>query len=366
MRILFISDITSIHAVRWVRYMVKRGHAVSVLSVRPGSIKGADVIFQDPGDMPAPVWLRRIRHSLFILREWRMIKFGNFDIVHVHFLRADLIGLTAARHPRCVISVWGSDVRPPDEGGYPRRLALRRMALERAALVIATNPFLEDMTRMMAPTVKRIEIIPFGVSLTDFNRENWKAGKPDEVRFCVPKLRLKPLYGQDIAIKALVRVVKHFPRTVLILLGEGDDDYLNELKEMVAKYKLQGNVHFVGRVDGADISRVFDQCDVLLQPSRWDSFGVIILEGAAYCLPTIASCVGGVTDLVLEGITGLTFPPGDDQALAEAMIKLAEDPQYRTMLGNNAYEMVSEFYQFDMHAEQMEVLYKCLCGEEQY
>ncbi len=357
MRILYVSDITSVHTMRWVRYMVNHGYEVVVLSVRPGEVKGARVIYLDPGDKPAPKWLRIFRQLWFVLNEWRMIEMGGFDIVHVHYLRSDLTGLVATLHPNSIISAWGSDVRPVSENGDPRRIGLRRRALERAKVVTAVNLINETNVRKMAPAVKRVEIIPFGVDLSLFNPRGWQGGKPGEIVFCVPKLKLVPLYGQDIAVKALARVVKRFPGARLILTGDGEPDFMRELKSLVRKYRLQKHVRFTGRVDYHTLLRIFERSDAILQPSRWDTFGGVVLDAGAVGLPSISTTVGGLSDLVINGVTGLTVEPDDETALAQAMINLAEDPELRARLGQNARDLAKNLYSFDMHAKRMEAIY---------
>ncbi|MDP8237462.1 MAG: glycosyltransferase family 4 protein [Candidatus Hatepunaea meridiana] len=364
MRILYISDITSIHTIRWVRYMVKRNHEVVVLSVRPGEVKGAKVKYIDPGDKPAPKWFRILRHLWFILNEWYMIKTGRYDIVHVHFLRADLTGYIATYHPHSVITTWGSDVKPVSIGGNPNHIEIRKSALERASIVTVVNSYLEEITRELAPDIKRTEVIPFGVDLSQFSNRYWKAGKDEETRFCYAKWLLAPHYGPDIAIKALGQVVEYYPETKLIMLGNGDEAYIDELKQMVMKLKLQKNVMFTGQIKSDDLVKIFERTDVLLQPSRWESYGVVILEAAAVGIPTIATQVGGAADLTLDGITGLTVPPDNAEALADAMITLVNDVEYRNELGRNAYDLVSKLYDFKVHSESMETLYKDLIDKK--
>jgi glycosyltransferase involved in cell wall biosynthesis len=364
MRILFIGDISNIHVIRWVRYMVGRGYEVVILSTRRGEVPGARVIHLDPGDKPGRRWIKILRHLWFIINEWLIIKFGRFDIVNVHFLRADMIGWIATLHPRTVITVYGSDMRPVAEGGDPRRLGWKRSALCRAAAITAVNPFLEDKVRAMAPDVKKTEIIPFGVDLSRFNRRGWKPGGTDQIRFCLVKLALDGVYGPDIAIQAMARVVRQYPAATLTLVGDGDEKYVLELRALVNRLNLQSAVNFIRRVEHEKLARIFEQNDVVLQPSRWESFGVVILEAAAVGLPAIASRVGGVPDLIIEGVTGLTFPPEDVEALAEAMIKLTADPALRNQMGRNAHDLARKLYSFDMHAGRMEELYAQLLEDK--
>jgi glycosyltransferase involved in cell wall biosynthesis len=357
MRLLFISDVGSVHARRWASEMVHRGHDIVFLSVRPGELEGVKVLYCDPGDLPAPKWLKLTRHLWFIFREWWLIRWGGFDIVHVHYLRADAIAWVAAHHHRSVISVWGSDVRLVDEGGDPRRIGLRRRALEKAALVTATNQFLENRVRQLATKVKRVEIVPFGVDLLRFHRSNWVPPTSNEVRFLSIKPRLLPTYGPDIAIRALATVVREFPNARLTLVGSGESSYVEELKDLVKELSLEEHIVFIEQVAFSEVPSVFAHTDVLVQSSRWESFGVVILEAAAMGVPAIATDVGGVSNLLVDGETGLIIPPENSDALATAMLKLAKEKECRHRLGENAYRMVTSQYDFRKNADRMETLY---------
>ena len=357
MRLLFISDIGSVHARRWASEMLRRGHEVTFLSVRPGELEGVKVLYRDTGDLPAPKWLKLIRHLWFIFREWWLIRWGGFNIIHVHYLRADAIAWVAAGHSRSVISVWGSDVRLVDEGGDPRRVGLRRRALEKAALVTATNQFLENRVRRLAPKVKRIEVVPFGVDLSRFNRSNWVPPSSDEVRFLSIKPRLLPTYGPDIAIRALATVVREFPNARLTLVGTGETSYVQELKNLVLELGLEEHIVFIEQVAFSEVPSIFAHTDVLVQSSRWESFGVVILEAAAMGVPAIATDVGGVSNLMTNGDTGLIIAPENSDALAAAMLKLAKDKECRLRLGENACRMVTSQYNFRKNADRMETLY---------
>jgi glycosyltransferase involved in cell wall biosynthesis len=357
MRLFFINDIRSVHAQRWALEMVHRGHEVVFLSVRTGELEGVKVLYSDPGDLPAPKWLKLIRHLRFLFKEWWSIRWGGFDIVHVHYLRADATGWVASFHPRSVISVWGSDVRLVEEGGDPRRIGLRRRALEKVKLVTATNRFLEHRVRQLAPKVSRVEIIPFGVDLSHFDRSQWVPSSSDEVRFLSIKPRLIPTYGPDIAIRAMAKVVPEFPTARLTLVGSGESSYVEELKDLTRELGISDHITFTEPVPFVEVPSLFAHTDVLVQSSRWESFGVVILEAAAMGVPAIATDVGGVSDLLTNGDTGLIIPSENVDALAFAMLNLARDKDLRHRIGENAYHLVQSQYDFQKNADRMESLY---------
>ncbi|MDP8228474.1 MAG: glycosyltransferase family 4 protein [Candidatus Electryoneaceae bacterium] len=356
LRILFISNVNSAHARRWARFMTKLGHTIVFLSVQPGTLDDIEVIYRDPGDH-GPKWLKYLSHTQFILYERQLIATGGFDIVHVHFLRADMIGWVAMSHPRAIISVWGSDVRLPEDGGDPTRIGIKRKAIQRAALITVTNGFLEDQVRKLHPKVKRVEIVPFGVDNIFLNKG--KRTIIDEIRihFCFAKPRLLQLYGLDLLIKAFSRVVRRYPRSKLSIVGRGEPKYLKELHSLVEKAGIKKQVTFTGYLSTDELSAIFQRSDILVQPSRWESFGVVLLEAMAVDLPVIATNVGGVSELVINEVTGLLVPPDDLDALTESMLKLAGDKGLRQRLAQNGRSMASYVYNFDMHGERMETLY---------
>ncbi len=232
------------------------------------------------------------------------------------------------------------------------------------AAVTATNRYLAECVTRFAPDCSQIEVIPFGVDVSHFNRERWVSSADGTVRFCVVKPRMMPLYGYDLAIQAMGEVVEEFNNISLVLVGSGDTEYREELEELVAELRLDSQVNFREQVSYSDMPSIFQHCDVLLQPSRWESFGVVILEAGAMGVPVIASDVGGVSKLLKDGVTGILVPPEDIRALSKAMLKMANDPEFRSQCGENSFQMVRSEYSFASNADDMERLYHRLVTGE--
>jgi glycosyltransferase involved in cell wall biosynthesis len=302
---------------------------------------------------------------LFLIREFLLVKTGGFDVVHVHYLRGDLISYIATIHPRCFISVWGSDVRPVADGGDTRRVELRKKTLARAARIIAINSFLEDAVRSFSPAVKKIEIVPFAIETEKYIGKPYRSRGLNETWFCYAKLKLADYYGPDLAIKALGEVIKQCPMARLAMLGKGEKEYTDQLKELINTYGLNKYVKFYGVLNSEDLISFLAQNDVLLQPSRWESFGVVVLEAAALGKPSIATRVGGVSEIIIDGETGITVNSENVEELAEAMILMTENPELRQKYGKNAREFVRRLYDFDMHATRVNDFYNEMLNEKQ-
>ncbi|MFC2149973.1 glycosyltransferase family 4 protein [Calditrichota bacterium] len=356
MKILFISDVRSSHLKRWAKYFASHDHEIVILSTAPGNTQYGKVIYVNPGEFKVGKFLRNFQHAYFLLREWLLIRFGGFDIVHVHFLRADASALVASYHPRCIISFWGSDARSPMEGGARNWVKVRQRALSQSAAVTVVHPSLEFRVRKWANLDTQFEVIPFGADISRFGKIVWKHGDEQRLNFTF----IKPLvhnFGADLAIIAFSKVVTKFPNANITFIGRGDSNYVKELQNLVSVFGISRNVNFAGKVSDTDLEDYLAETDVLVQPSRWDAFGVAIMEAMVVGVPVIATRVGGIKDIVLDGITGLTVESEDVNGLSAAMRKLASDVNFRNRLGVNARKYVTELLSFDMHAERMEELY---------
>src|SRR5262249_24120525 len=100
----------------------------------------------------------------------------------------------------------------------------------------------------------------------------------------------------------------------------------------------QARIHFTGWLSPAQLTSWYRSADVLVVPSRYEPFGMVILEGMAHRLPIVASDVGGTAEILDHGRTGLLFPPRDVAALADQLIALVRDRGLRQRLGRSGAE----------------------------
>lgn len=148
--------------------------------------------------------------------------------------------------------------------------------------------------------------------------------------------RISPRKGTAVALEALAELLARGVDARLVLAGDSFDGYewfLDEIRARSAKADLAGRVTFTGFVD--DPSPVYAGADVVIVPSSVESFGNVAVEAALACRPVVASCVGGLREIV-QPDTGRLVPPGDAVALAEAVAALAGDPAGCRALGRAA------------------------------
>jgi D-inositol-3-phosphate glycosyltransferase len=219
------------------------------------------------------------------------------DLLHAHWLAA---GWVASRTGKpYVVQVWGSDVEVARRA--PR---LVRHVLRGAQLVIAASRELAAQSRVLG--AREVRVIPSGVDLPDDIGEE---ADPPEVLYAG---RLSPEKG-------VLELVEAARGMNLVVAGDGP------LRAQVPAAR--------GFVPHDELERMYARAAVVACPSRREGFGVACLEAMAYGRPVVATSVGGLRDLVVDGETGIIVPPRDPSALRAALERLLADPALRRAYG---------------------------------
>ena len=224
------------------------------------------------------------------------------DVVHAHWLPTAIVAGSTGRP--FVVQLWGTDVALARRA--PR---LARRILRRARLVICASRELADAAEELGARVVRV--IPSGVAVPGTVRE------PDEPPHVLFAGRLSPEKG----VLELVEAARGLP---LVVAGDGP------LRERVPAA--------LGFVSHDRLLGLYERAAVVACPSYREGYGIVCAEAMAYGRPVVASSVGGLLDLVVDGETGLLVPPGDVPALRAALERLLGDGELRRRLGAAARE----------------------------
>jgi glycosyltransferase involved in cell wall biosynthesis len=144
------------------------------------------------------------------------------------------------------------------------------------------------------------------------------------------------------------------------LIGHEELSTVAELQAAAAERGVDHLVTFEGF--RADVAQVMADLDVFVLPSLWEGFGLVLLEAMAAGRPVVASAVGPIPEIVVDGVTGLLVPPGDPAALAEAVIKLLRDPELAAAFGRAGRARAERELRLDTMVERTEALYDELLG----
>jgi glycosyltransferase involved in cell wall biosynthesis len=237
--------------------------------------------------------------------------------------------------------------------------------LKDSARVIALNRMEVDQYSLAGVPYEKIALVPNGIDLSQFvdlpNRGCFrkKFGLDENKRILLFLGRLNKIKGLDTLATAFKQVVEESKNVLLVIAGP-DDGYLNSLKNLVCSLKINDNVLLVGPLYGDDKLAAYVDADVYVLPSTYETFPVSILEAYACSKPVIASKVGSLNDLVLDGVTGLLVEPGSADKLARSVVSLLNDPKKGKEMGLNGRRLVYESYNTGRVADLLENIYKTI------
>jgi rhamnosyl/mannosyltransferase len=284
------------------------------------------------------------------------------DVLHIHmpFPLADL-ALFLLRFRGKVVLWWHSDIVRQRKLLAVYRPLMKR-TLERADVIMTATQGHIDGSEFLPAYREKCVVIPYGANeiLVKAGENNGNEAVAGNERGFVQFLfvgRLVYYKGCDVLLEAFSKV--HGAR--LVIIGSGPLE--NSLKEKAGRLRVRERVDFRGYLPDEAVARAFSDCDVFVLPSaaRSEAFGIVQIEAMAYGKPVINTRLpGGVSYVSLDGITGLTVPPGDAGALAEAMQKLADDPALRRQFGQAAYRRVREEFGVDRMMDRVYAEYRTL------
>ena len=168
--------------------------------------------------------------------------------------------------------------------------------------------------------------------------------------------RLVPIKAHDLFLAAAERVSRNHPAVHFAIVGDGE--LWDQLHSDVAAAGLSDRVHFAGW--RGDLAEVYSDLDIVVCCSRNEGTPVSVIEACAAGRPVIGTPVGGMTDIISEGVNGLLVPSGDADALAAAIAGLIDDSPRRKAMGAAGRRMVLERYGADRMVNELKQIYGAL------
>lgn len=258
----------------------------------------------------------------------------ELDLLHVHYaiphsISAYLAREMLARQKRrlpFITTLHGTDITLV--GLDHSYLPITRFGINESDGVTAISSYLRDRTVQEFQPERPIEVIPNFVNcdvytpLAPEEREKGRARyAADGEKILVHLSNFRPVKRASDVVRIFSRVVRAMPAR-LLMIGDGPD---RSAAEWLAHSKgIADKVHFLGKQ--SSVSEILPLCDLLLMPSELESFGLVALEAMACRVPTIATNVGGIPELIEDGVNGRLFPVGAVEEMAGAALELLRDP----------------------------------------
>ena len=277
---------------------------------------------------------------------WRLCRRTRYDVIHVHWpLPLALFGWAAqrARPARLVTTFYGVELRWV-KGALPFLKGFLAWAARRSDRVSAISNYTAGELRELADLP--IEVIPYTTSLPDVTPAPASAPASAPTPASAAQDGTGPVLfvGRLVERKGVAHLIEAMAR-----LGQGDEGPRLEivgdgperprLEALARRLGVANRVAFRGKIAPDELQASYARAAVCVLPSVLDArgdtegLGVVLLEAMNHATPVIASRVGGIPDIVEDGVSGLLVPPGDADALAAAVRRVRDDPALARRLG---------------------------------
>jgi glycosyltransferase involved in cell wall biosynthesis len=167
---------------------------------------------------------------------------------------------------------------------------------------------------------------------------------------------IKPQKGHQYLLMTVPLLLKQCPNTTFVLVGTAENqEFLRQLENLADRLGVRENVIFAGfRPDVVDL---ISACDVFILPSLWEPFGIVLLEAMAVGKPVIGTRVGGIPEVIEDGVSGYLVEPGSPQQLAQKLLQLLWDESLRSQLGQKGMQRVRERFNIQEMVKKVEQVY---------
>ncbi|MHB8301381.1 MAG: N-acetyl-alpha-D-glucosaminyl L-malate synthase BshA [Acidobacteriaceae bacterium] len=278
-------------------------------------------------------------------------EYYELDVLHVHYaiphsisalLARQMLARSGRRLPFAT-TLHGTDITLV--GADRAYLPITGYAIDESDGVTSVSDYLRRKTIETFGTTRPIEVISNFVNCDIYVRDpvqtptiRLQYAKPDEA-VLVHLSNFRPAKRVQDAIQIFARVAREIPAR-LLMVGDGPDR--SSAEWMAKSLKIHDRVDFLGKLD--QVNELLPAADLMLLPSEMESFGLAALEAMACEVPTIGTAVGGVPELIDDGVTGLLFPVGDVDAMAQAAVALLQDRERLSAMAKGGRQKAQQTY----------------------
>jgi glycosyltransferase involved in cell wall biosynthesis len=284
----------------------------------------------------------------------------QIDILHLHGYKADIYGYFAARKLDVpVVStchLWTRQTPAIRVYEFLDALFLRRFDA-----VVAVSDMIAEEARRAGIAAEKVTTIDNGIDLSPFSSATPTLQKQDGRLLIGAVGRLVSQKGMDYFLRAARAALAANPELNFVIVGDGPDR--GKLEQLAKELAIDTKVTFAG--SRADMPGVYASLDLFVLASLDEGMPMVVLEALASSRPVIATDVGAVQKLIHVGKTGMLVPPANVQALTQAILDLARNPNLRDQLGRQGKALVETQYSSAAMTQKYLKIYKTLLERKQ-
>lgn len=356
----------SIHVQEILRSLLKLGHQVSLFAIRLGDEPPADLAKIDVYRLPPiPKGEQSMREKVALAvnpdLKLELELAGSFDLIYERYSLWSYSGMEYAQ-AKGITGILEVNAPLIEEQAKHRGLIYRnsaegvaqRVFAAASQIVAVSEPIKKYLTNYVNP--EKVHVIPNGVNCERFSLPLVPTFPLSSETFVVGFVgSLKPWHGLSILTDAFARLHQQVPQARLLIVGNGPER--EKIEANLSTQELQSAVHFTGAVTPEQIPGLLASMNVAVAPypEHTDFYfsPLKVYEYMAAGLPVVTSSIGQLTDLIEDGINGILCPPGDAEALANALELIWRSPELAMSLGHFARHTVLQNHTWDAIANQI-------------
>lgn len=342
----------------------RRGHRVCFLSdKRPARLdpSAVNVSFHAVEPFAYPLLAERSYALALSATMVHVARAEGLDLFHLHYAVPHAAAALLARAvlgaaaPKVITTLHGTDVSVV--GADPHFQALVRTVVAASDALTAPSRWLAEAahTHLGLPRERVVDVIPNFVDTTHFAPPPTAKHK-DRTPVLIHVSNFRPLKRVDDVVRIFAAVRVQVPAR-LHLVGDGPERA--RIEALVSSLGLADHVRFLGEpAEPAQLSRLLQASDVFLLPSQSESFGLAALEAMACGVPVVASDLGGLPEVIVDGVTGFLAPTGDVERMATVTRRLLTDDTLHERMAKAARELAQERFSLQPAVDRYEALYR--------
>jgi glycosyltransferase involved in cell wall biosynthesis len=309
-----------------------------------------------------PVDIRGKMDIASIFRIRKILRNNQVRILHSHGFKSNLYGLLASMNLGIKrILTDGGTTRDSIRKRFYVRMD-ETITYQHYDRIIAVSPEIRDRLAKRNIGAGKVVLIENGIDPSLYETDSAEGDGPvslptdrGEPIFAVIG-RLFPDKGHRYFLQSFSGIVEKKPASVALIIGDGPSE--EEIRRQVMELNLGNNVILCGRRQ--DMKNIYDRIDYLVIPSLTEGLPYVLLEAMSCKVPVLATDVGGIPGLVINGVTGYLVPPGDAVSLQKGMEEMADNPKRSEAMAENAYNLVREKYSAKRMVDRIGSLYDAM------
>jgi glycosyltransferase involved in cell wall biosynthesis len=300
-----------------------------------------------------------------LLSLWRFLRAKNVEVINPHYPTLDCLNFSLLKFlglykGKFVLSFHGADIANAGRSQGWERICWKLLMRSSDAIITCSNNLAGAVAAFMPEIASKVHVVHNGVDINKIVADVDRGVDVDAIvssnPFILNIATFEPKKGQDVLIQAFHRIHVEFPDMRLVLIGRSGETEMS-LRSLAQKLGVADKVVFIKDLEHRKVTAILERARIFALPSRIEPFGIVVLEAGIFNVPVVASAVGGVPEILQDGVTGYLVPPDDPNALGARLAFLLRDQAEHGRLARNLQCHVREKFDWiHAHARYMDVV----------